>query len=82
VARAKVILAELERGDRGGSARARLDDLPLFSARPAPPPQPVAPEPAADAVRAALDALDPDELTPRAALDALYALKRARAQER
>ncbi len=87
VARARIILGELERGDREGSARAtlaRLDDLPLFAARPEPA-RASAPEPepaAADALRTALDAIDPDDLTPRAALEALYRLKRARAEER
>ncbi|GAB3412665.1 DNA mismatch repair protein MutS [Massilia agilis] len=48
----------------------------------APPPcvepedEPVAALPAADAVRAALDAIDPDALTPREALERLYELKR------
>jgi DNA mismatch repair protein MutS len=44
-------------------------ELPLFSA---PPPPEVLPDP----VREALAALAPDELTPRAALDAIYRLKR------
>ena len=43
--------------------------LPLFAA--APPP-----EPAPDPLRAALEALDPDTLTPREALERLYELKR------
>jgi DNA mismatch repair protein MutS len=74
VARAQKILAELEAADRQAPARRVLDDLPLFAAAAAPPPAPVV-----DALRAALDAIDPDELTPRGALDALYALKKARA---
>jgi DNA mismatch repair protein MutS len=45
-------------------------ELPLFAA-PAPEPDPVA-----EAVTAQLAALDPDNLTPRAALEALYALRR------
>ncbi len=71
VERARVLLAELEASARAAPV-ARLDDLPLFAARP--------PAPAArpDPVRAALDALNPDEMSPRAALEALYALKRAR----
>ena len=32
-------------------------------------------EPAADPVRDAIDALDPDSMSPREALDALYRLK-------
>jgi DNA mismatch repair protein MutS len=33
--------------------------------------------PKSDGLRAALDALNPDEMTPRGALEALYALKKA-----
>ncbi|TVR10745.1 MAG: DNA mismatch repair protein MutS [Salinarimonadaceae bacterium] len=74
--RARAILEALERSDREGPAAASLDDLPLFAvaARPAPP----APSaPAADALRETLASIDPDEMSPREALDALYALKRA-----
>jgi DNA mismatch repair protein MutS len=35
-----------------------------------------------DALCAALDGLNPDEMTPREALEALYRLKAARASER
>ncbi|NBJ11712.1 DNA mismatch repair protein MutS [Microvirga arsenatis] len=75
VERAKTILSELERSDREAPKRALLDDLPLFavSVRNEPP----AP-PKSDALREALDALDPDQMTPREALDALYRLKAQR----
>jgi len=53
-----------------------LDDLPLFARLDAPP----AP-PRRDPLREALDAVDPDDLTPKAALEALYALKRAAKEE-
>ncbi len=70
VARAKSVLAKLEAGrDATGGIAAGLDDLPLFAA--AIPDEP-APDPLADAVAA----IDPDKLTPREALDALYELKR------
>ena len=36
--RAKTILGELERADRERPKRALVDDLPLFAARPVPPP--------------------------------------------
>ena len=78
VARAGEILAELERTEREHPRAARLDDLPLFAApvRTAPPP-PAKVEAKPDPLRAALAALDPDEMTPKAALEALYALKAA-----
>ncbi|QHL91767.1 DNA mismatch repair protein MutS [Sphingomonas changnyeongensis] len=77
LARARDVLGRLEAGRaRTGGIAAGLDDLPLFAAAP--------PEaPAADPLADALDALDPDAMTPREALDALYALKRlARAAAR
>src|SRR5437868_5436066 len=71
IERAKVVLAKLEAEDRA-SPRG-FEDLPLFaSAAPAGPPRRDA---ALDAVLAALAALHPDELSPREALEALYALK-------
>jgi len=69
VARAKSVLAKLEAGrDATGGIAAGLDDLPLFAA---------APEPCLDAnpVESALEAIDPDRLSPREALEALYRLK-------
>ncbi|MCJ2049317.1 DNA mismatch repair protein MutS [Methylobacterium sp. J-070] len=76
VARAGAILKSLEKAERGRPARARIDDLPLFAAlAPPPPPEP----PPEDPLGALLDAIDPDALTPREALDALYRLKRERA---
>ena len=74
VARAKKLLAELEAGDRAAPAR-MLADLPLFAV--------AAREeaPRVDRLALALDAIAPDDLTPRAALEALYALKRVRAGE-
>ncbi|KAA2237306.1 DNA mismatch repair protein MutS [Salinarimonas soli] len=74
IERARTILSELERGDRERPA-ARIDDLPLFAAAPRPAPSPPAPK--ADPLREAVAALDPDEMTPREALDALYRLKAA-----
>ena len=69
----KTILAELERSDRERPKRALVDDLPLF-ARRAEAGRAAA---SADPLRDALDAIDPDEMTPREALEALYRLKRA-----
>jgi DNA mismatch repair protein MutS len=73
IERAKHVLAELEAEDRMSPAHHLIDDLPLFSAaaRPAPAPS----DPAADVVVKALADLHPDEMSPREALEALYALK-------
>ena len=79
VARAKTILAELEKGARTSPVERLLGDLPLFAAYEVKPPAPEAapaPEPPRDPLRDALAAIDPDELTPKAALEALYGLKR------
>jgi DNA mismatch repair protein MutS len=55
-------------------ARRLIDDLPLFaSARPAPPPAQT--DSALAAVVNALATLNPDDMSPRNALEALYALK-------
>jgi DNA mismatch repair protein MutS len=78
IERAKLVLAQLEAEDRVSPARKLIDDLPLFAAvRPAP----TAPADAGmSAVIAALAALHPDEMSPRDALEALYALKAQLAQ--
>jgi len=63
----------LEKGDaNGGEARIRalVDDLPLFAAT-APVSEPSRPSP----IETAMTEIDPDALTPREALDALYRLK-------
>jgi DNA mismatch repair protein MutS len=76
IERAKTILGELERADRERPKRALVDDLPLFAASALP--EAATREPERDALREALDAIDPDELTPKQALDALYRLKTER----
>jgi DNA mismatch repair protein MutS len=68
-----VVLAKLEAEDLA-TPRGGFEDLPLFAA----PAKPMAPDPresALDALIAALTALNPDEMSPRDALEALYALK-------
>jgi DNA mismatch repair protein MutS len=69
VERARAILAELEATNRAGAALARLDELPLFAFEVAKP------APTRDALREKLATLDPDDLSPREAQAALYALK-------
>jgi len=81
IERAKLVLAELEAEDRTSPARKLVDDLPLFAATPRAAPAPAARDEAAEAVIKALAALNPDELSPREALDALYALKLAAAKK-
>ena len=72
VERARHVLEELEKGEQAGRRMALVDDLPLFSAVARRTDRPAA-EPAA--VTEALVALDPDALSPREALEALYRLK-------
>src|SRR5262245_2068712 len=72
--RAKIVLAQLEAEDRMSPARQLIDDLPLFAAARPPAPE-VRPDPAVAAVIEALAALNPDDLSPREALEALYRLK-------
>ena len=72
IARAQSVLGKLEKGraETGGLA-AGLGDLPLFSAALN------AAEAKVDVLREKLTGLDIDSLSPRAALDLLYELKRA-----
>ncbi|GGX39914.1 DNA mismatch repair protein MutS [Tateyamaria omphalii] len=75
IARARVVLDALESGEREGGATQKtlIDDLPLFSATPAPQPAKTVNSPALDM----LEGVHPDELTPREALDIIYKLKDA-----
>src|SRR5262245_61967482 len=75
IERAKLVLAQLEAEDRTSPARRLIDDLPLFAATPKVAPAVPRMDAAAEAVIAALAAINPDELTPRDALEALYSLK-------
>jgi DNA mismatch repair protein MutS len=69
----------LEKSDGKKDARnGTLDELPLFALT-----RPTAAEPAGPSpVERALDALDPDDMSPRAALDAVYRLKALRQERR
>ena len=75
VERARVVLEQLEKGDREGTSQKSrvIDDLPLFSATITQQ-VPVA-KPAVSSALARLSELNPDDMSPRDALDALYALK-------
>jgi DNA mismatch repair protein MutS len=73
IERAKLVLAKLEAEDR--SAPRGFEDLPLFAAATRPAGAAAALDLAFADVLAALAALHPDEMTPRDALEALYALK-------
>jgi DNA mismatch repair protein MutS len=75
VERARVVLEQLEKGDREGTSQKSrvIDDLPLFSATITQQ-VPVA-KPAVSPALARLSELNPDDMSPRDALDALYALK-------
>lgn len=68
-----MILAELEASDRQAPVARMIDDLPLFAALN-PKPASVSAPPATDLLRKALSDINPDELTPREALEALYRL--------
>jgi DNA mismatch repair protein MutS len=65
-ARARAVLAELERGSKPVAAAGAVPaqaELPLYTPAPAP-------------VLALLEGLDPDRLSPREALEFLYLLKK------
>jgi DNA mismatch repair protein MutS len=65
------VLRILEQGEQSGALAQLADDLPLFSAAP---PRVVS-ETAPSAVEEELADINPDELSPRDALEALYRLK-------
>lgn len=75
VERARIVLEALEKGDSDtkASPKAIIDDLPLFSAMPAPAPVQAPAGPSE--VEEKLAEISPDELTPREALQMLYELK-------
>ncbi len=73
VARAKDVLAKLEDADRKNPASQLIDDLPLFQVAIRREEQVKA---GPSKVEEALKGLNPDDMTPREAMDALYALKK------
>jgi DNA mismatch repair protein MutS len=66
------VLAQLEDTERKNPAASLIDDLPLFavSARRAPDPAGTG-----SPLMEVLSAVNPDEMTPREAMEALYKLK-------
>jgi DNA mismatch repair protein MutS len=68
IERAKLVLAKLEQEDR--AAPKGFEDLPLFAVPPRAPQEGV--ESAEDLLAAALAAINPDDLSPREAMEALY----------
>jgi DNA mismatch repair protein MutS len=75
VSRAEEVLAALEKGEQSGAVSRLADDLPLFAAAPARPAGGTA-KPQESEVEKALGDVNPDELSPREALELLYALRR------
>ncbi|WP_188823489.1 DNA mismatch repair protein MutS [Brucella endophytica] len=73
VERARDVLHQLEAGETSGKAEKLIDDLPLFSVEVKR--EPPKPQKSNDALSEAVLALNPDEMTPREAMDALYRLK-------
>ncbi len=71
ITRAREVLSALEQGETGKNPKAVIDDLPLFSAARAPALQPEKPNPATEK----LARINPDELSPKQALELLYELK-------
>ena len=75
IERARTILAELEASERQAPVQRLVNDLPLFAplaVQPAPAPQPDL------RLHVEIDGIEPDDLTPREALEALYRLKKLR----
>ena len=68
--------AQRDRAAEGNSNGSAQKDLFAMAPSRAPAARVAEPTPATDEIRAALEALDPDELSPRAALDALYKLRK------
>ncbi|MCW5721915.1 MAG: DNA mismatch repair protein MutS [Devosia sp.] len=76
IARARQVLDVLEQRSAGTASSSQkasvLDDLPLFAHQPAPAAK------GADPIHEALDAVRPDEMTPKQAIEMLYELKKIR----
>jgi DNA mismatch repair protein MutS len=74
VNRARDVLHQLEAGETSGKAAKLIDDLPLFSVEVKhQPPKPV--QGRDSALLSTISAINPDDMSPREALEALYRLK-------
>ena len=74
VSRAEEVLAVLEKGDQSSAVTRLADDLPLFAVAPSRPASGTVKTKESE-VEKALAAINPDELSPKQALEALYALR-------
>lgn len=72
IARSKDVLDQLENADHGKSATTLVDELPLFSATQKSAPSIVKED---SVIKDAVEALMPDELSPKEALEQIYTLK-------
>lgn len=72
IARARAILEQLEKHALHNKNKPCIDDFPLFSAFSNSP----TPDPTSSAITDKLRTINPDDLSPREALDALYQLKK------
>ena len=75
VVRAEEVLAALEEGDQAGAVTRLADDLPLFAAGPK---DRKSAGPEISALEQEMDAILPDELSPKEALELIYKLKKLR----
>jgi DNA mismatch repair protein MutS len=75
VARAEEVLAALEKGEEGKAVTRLADDLPLFAAARPKAGLPASPPAKESAIETELKGIEPDALSPRQALEALYRLK-------
>ena len=72
IGRAREVLQKLEKSEQSGTLSKLADDLPLFSVRAH---QEQEPAKQSSALQDALNGINPDDMSPREALDALYQLK-------
>ena len=75
VARAEEVLTVLEQGEQSGAMARLADDLPLFASAPVRPSGGVTKAKESE-VEKALESVNPDELSPKRALELLYELRR------